>query len=83
MGDGNIIQVTPFMHVPDIETALAFMTGILGFGTDHREAGYAYVSRDSAGLRIMEAGPATPSGRARGALPIISIAGTWTGSTPS
>jgi catechol 2,3-dioxygenase-like lactoylglutathione lyase family enzyme len=57
MGDGNIIQVTPFMHVPDIEAALAFMTRILGFEIDHRETGYAYVSREGAGLRIMEAGP--------------------------
>ena len=60
MSDGNIIQVTPFMLVPDIEAALAFMTRILGFGIDHRETGYAYVSREGAGLRIMEAGPGNP-----------------------
>jgi len=60
MSDDNIIQVTPFMHVPDIEAALAFMTRILGFAVDHREAGYAYVSREGAGLRIMEAGPGNP-----------------------
>ena len=60
MDDGNIIQVTPFMLVPDIEAALAFMTQILGFGVDYREAGYAYVSREGAGLRMLEAGPGNP-----------------------
>ena len=54
---GNIIQTTPFMHVPEIEAALAFMTGTLGFTTCHREANYAYVSREGAGLRILECGP--------------------------
>lgn len=60
MSDGNIIQVTPFMHVPDIEAALAFMTRILGFAIDHREANYAYVSREGGGLRMLEAGPGDP-----------------------
>jgi len=56
----NIIQVTPFMHVPDLEAALAFMTGILGFEVRHREANYAYLSREGAGLRMIEAGPGDP-----------------------
>lgn len=58
--DRNIVQVTPFMHVPDLEAALAFMTGALGFVVDFRMANYAYVSRDGAGLRMMEAGPGDP-----------------------
>jgi len=56
----NLIQVTPFMHVPDLEAALRFMTDTLGFGIDYREANYAYLSRDGAGLRMMEAGPGDP-----------------------
>ena len=56
----NLIQVTPFMHVPDLGAALAFMTETLGFEICHREANYAYVSRDGAGLRMMEAGPGDP-----------------------
>jgi catechol 2,3-dioxygenase-like lactoylglutathione lyase family enzyme len=52
----NIVQVTPFMHVPDIEAALAFMTDILGFEVKHREANYAYLCREGAGLRMLEAG---------------------------
>lgn len=56
----NILQVTPFMHVPDLGAALDFMTDILGFAVDFRMSDYAYVSREGAGLRIMEAGPGDP-----------------------
>jgi catechol 2,3-dioxygenase-like lactoylglutathione lyase family enzyme len=57
MRDTNIIQVTPFMLVPDLEKAVAFMIDILGFRVDYRQPGYAYVSREGAGLRMMEEGP--------------------------
>jgi catechol 2,3-dioxygenase-like lactoylglutathione lyase family enzyme len=50
----NFIQVTPFMHVEDLERALAFFTGILGFETRFRAANYAYVHRETAGFRILE-----------------------------
>ena len=56
----NIIRVTPFMLVPDLEAALDFMTGILGFSVDFRLPDYAYVSREGAGLRMMQAGPGNP-----------------------
>lgn len=56
----NIIQVTPFMHVSDLGAALDFMVNVLGFVVDFRVSDYAYVSRDGAGLRIMEAGPGNP-----------------------
>ncbi|MDQ8756089.1 VOC family protein [Sphingosinicella sp. LHD-64] len=56
----NIVQVTPFMLVPDLEAALAFMTETLGFGVDFRMSDYAYVSREGAGLRMMAAGPGNP-----------------------
>lgn len=55
--DANILQVTPFMHVPDLEAAVAFMVDVLGFQVDYREANYAYVSREGAGLRMLECGP--------------------------
>lgn len=60
MAERNIIQVTPFMLVPDIEEALAFMTDVLGFRVDYRAGDYAYVSREGAGLRMMAAGPGNP-----------------------
>jgi catechol 2,3-dioxygenase-like lactoylglutathione lyase family enzyme len=56
----NIIQVTPFMLVPDLAKALAFMTDILGFSIDFQMSDYAYVSREGAGLRMMAAGPGNP-----------------------
>ena len=58
--DRNIIQVTPFMLVPDLAAALDFMVETLGFQIDFRQSDYAYVSREGAGLRMMEAGPGNP-----------------------
>jgi catechol 2,3-dioxygenase-like lactoylglutathione lyase family enzyme len=54
MAMSNFIQVTPFMHVEDLERALAFFTGILGFEVRFRVADYAYVHRETAGFRILE-----------------------------
>lgn len=50
----NFIQITPFMHVPDLEAALAFFTGILGFETLFRADDYAYIERENVGIRIMQ-----------------------------
>ena len=50
----NFIQVTPFMHVENLEQALAFFTGILGFETRFRAASYAYMHRETTGFRILE-----------------------------
>jgi catechol 2,3-dioxygenase-like lactoylglutathione lyase family enzyme len=50
----NFIQLTPFMHVEDIDRALAFFTDILGFEIQFRAGNYAYVHRETAGFRILE-----------------------------
>lgn len=50
----NFIQVTPFMHVQDIEKALAFFNNILGFKTQFRADNYAYLHRETVGFRILE-----------------------------
>ena len=50
----NFIQITPFMHVEDIDRALAFFTGILGFKVLLRVSNYAYLERETAGFRILE-----------------------------
>jgi len=50
----NIIQITPFMHAPDIEAALTFFNDVLGFKTLYRESDYAYVEREGAGMRILQ-----------------------------
>ena len=50
----NFIQITPFMHVPDIEAAVAFFEDLLGFETLFRMSDYAYVEREGAGMRILQ-----------------------------
>ena len=50
----NVIQITPFMHVQNLEAALAFFTDVLGFAVTFRSPGYAYVELEGAGIRIME-----------------------------
>jgi catechol 2,3-dioxygenase-like lactoylglutathione lyase family enzyme len=49
----NFIQITPFMHVPELEPAVAFFTDVLGFETLFRMSDYAYVEREGAGIRIL------------------------------
>jgi catechol 2,3-dioxygenase-like lactoylglutathione lyase family enzyme len=51
---GNFLQITPIMHAPDLEAALRFFNDTLGFRTLHRENGYAYVHRETAGVRILQ-----------------------------
>lgn len=50
----NFIQITPFMHVGDLVRALSFFNDTLGFQTLLRQANYAYVHRETAGLRLLE-----------------------------
>lgn len=50
----NFIQITPFMHVPDIDAAVAFFEQVLGFRATFREADYAYVEREGAGIRMLQ-----------------------------
>jgi catechol 2,3-dioxygenase-like lactoylglutathione lyase family enzyme len=63
----NFIQITPFMHVPELEPALAFFNDILGFRTILREGDYAYVEREGAGVRIRagQGGDGAPPGNRR------------------
>ena len=59
----NLIQVTPFMHVPDLGKAVAFFEDILGFETTFRVPGYAFVGRGPVGFRLMEDKNAAPGAR--------------------
>ncbi|MBT2322742.1 VOC family protein [Variovorax paradoxus] len=63
----NFIQVTPFMHVAELDRALAFFTDILGFTVGYREGGYAYLHREKVGFRLLELekGCAVPPGDRR------------------
>jgi catechol 2,3-dioxygenase-like lactoylglutathione lyase family enzyme len=51
---GNTHQITPFMHVADLDAAVRFFTETLGFGVPFRQANYAYVEREGAAIRILE-----------------------------
>ena len=53
----NFQQVTPFLHVPDLQKAVEFFTDILGFAVLFRQPGYAYLHRETVGFRILEAEP--------------------------
>jgi len=50
----NFIQITPFLHVEDMERALTFFTEILGFEIQLRVANYAYIHRETVGFRLLE-----------------------------
>lgn len=45
----NFRQVTPFLHVADLQNALDFLTDILGFTVPVRQPGYACVHRETNG----------------------------------
>jgi len=50
----NFIQITPFMHAPDIEAAVDFFEDVLGFETGFRMDDYAYLEREGVGMRILQ-----------------------------
>lgn len=50
----NIFRITPFVHVPDIDSALEFFTEILGFACVFRQGTYAYVQREAAAFRLLQ-----------------------------
>jgi catechol 2,3-dioxygenase-like lactoylglutathione lyase family enzyme len=50
----NFLQITPFMHVPDIDEAVRFFEEVLGFAPRFRMDDYAYVEREGAAIRILQ-----------------------------
>ena len=56
----NFLQITPFMHVADVEATTRFFEDILGFEVLYRQVGYAYIEREGCGIRILEAGEGNP-----------------------
>ena len=50
---GNTYQITPFMHVADLDAAVRFFTETLDFTLPFRQANYAYVEREGAAIRIL------------------------------
>jgi len=63
----KFIRITPFIHVPDIDKAVLFFE-MLGFIPYFKMGTYAYVQRESAGLRLLqndEEGNGAPPGNRR------------------
>ena len=50
---GNTYQITPFMHVLDLDQTVEFFTDVLGFTAVINGGGYAYLDREGAGLRVL------------------------------
>ncbi len=62
----GLAQVTPFVHVDDLDAAVAFCTAVLGFRVVVRHSNYAYVSRERIALRLLgEPGRPRAEGRER------------------
>ncbi len=54
----NYIRITPFMHVADVDEAVRFFVEVLGFTAWIHRRDYAYVQRETAGVRILKASSA-------------------------
>jgi hypothetical protein len=50
----NLVQITPFLHVPDLSSTLAFFCETLPFVVTFRLPNYAYIEFDGHGVRVME-----------------------------
>ena len=50
----RVHQITPFLHVPEMESALKFFCDTLRFEAKFRESNYAYLELGGCGLRILE-----------------------------
>jgi catechol 2,3-dioxygenase-like lactoylglutathione lyase family enzyme len=49
----NVFQITPFIHVEDIEAGVAFLTDVLGFKPMFVMANFALVERDGCAIRLL------------------------------
>jgi hypothetical protein len=49
----NFIRITPFIHVPDIDKAIAFFE-MLGFTKYIHFGTYAYLERETCGVRLLQ-----------------------------
>ena len=72
MEKGQFIRITPFIHVPDIDAAVRFFES-LGFTAYFKFDDYAYVQRESAGVRLLQNHGDDGAPRGTGALPITSM----------
>lgn len=50
----NIQQITPFLHVPDLNKALRLLVEVLGFTLTYSESNYVYLTKQHIALRVLE-----------------------------
>ena len=50
----KVYQITPFLHVPNMQEALTFFCDSLSFELKHRHGDYAYIEFSGCGLRLLE-----------------------------
>ena len=53
----RLTQITPLVPVSDMDRALEFFCGTLGFVLGFRAEGYAFLKRDNVALRLLNAPP--------------------------
>lgn len=58
-------HVTPFLRVPDIDAAVKFFVGTLGFKISFHVGTYAFVYRDDVAFRMVEDDVLPPRGNGR------------------
>jgi catechol 2,3-dioxygenase-like lactoylglutathione lyase family enzyme len=49
----NITQITPFIHVQNLDEAVAFMAETLGFTVVFKMENLAYLDREGEGIRVL------------------------------
>jgi catechol 2,3-dioxygenase-like lactoylglutathione lyase family enzyme len=65
-GEANFIRSTVVMAVPDLDAGVAFFRDLLGFRVYVQDGGYAYLHRETVGVRLMDpsiTGPVAPGNR--------------------
>lgn len=55
----HLKQITPIVPVANMERAIAFFQTSLGFAVTVKMDGYAYLTRDSIAIRLIQAAPGT------------------------
>jgi catechol 2,3-dioxygenase-like lactoylglutathione lyase family enzyme len=61
----SLLQITPFLRVPDIDAAVLFFVDTLGFTLEFRADAYAFVRRDRAAFRMIGDERLPPRGHGR------------------
>ncbi len=57
----TLFQITPFLHVPDLEKALDFFTRVLRFEVKWQMSDYRYLEWGDTALRVLEEKGRTPA----------------------